>query len=255
VKAAPFEYRRPASLGEALELLAQHGDECKPLAGGQSLIPLLAMRLARPAVLADLQGIPELRRRESIRIGAMVTNAELEEADPDTVPPLVAAALPHIGHYQIRSRGTVGGNLAHADPAGEWPALAVALDAVIVTRSLSRGTKEIAAADFFLGPLNSALEPDDLLIELRVPAWAFEAKWAFAEIARRPGDFAIAGTAAVQPPVGRLRVVVFAVGPSPQLVDPESPTFEVTGDVHASTAYRREAGKRLIERALAEIAS
>ena len=255
MKAAPFEYRRPASLEEALELLAQHGDECKPLAGGQSLIPLLVMRLARPAVLADLQAIPELRRRDSTRIGAMVTNAELEEADRDTVPPLVAAALPHIGHYQIRSRGTVGGNLAHADPAAEWPALAVALDAAIVALSRSRGTREVAAADFFLGPLTSALEADELVVELRLPAWAFDAKWAFAEVARRPGDFAMAGTAAVQPPGGSPRVAVFAVGPSPQLVDPQNPTFEANGDVHASAAYRREVCKRLVERALAEIAS
>jgi carbon-monoxide dehydrogenase medium subunit len=251
VKPAPFEYRRPATLDEALDLLAEHGDECKPLAGGQSLLPLLAMRLARPAILADLQAIEELRRRDATFIGAMVTNAELEEAGD--APGLVRTALPHIGHPQIRSRGTVGGSLAHADPAAEWPALALALDGRIVATSKARGEREIAADDFFTGPLTSSLAPDELVLGLRLPEWAAAAPHGFAEVARRPGDFALAGAAAAKPRGASPRVALFAVGSRPQLVDAEDPQFETTGDVHASAPYRKEVGRKLVATAVAAL--
>ena len=150
MKAAPFQYLRPETLEEALAALAQHGEDCKPLAGGQSLIPLLALRLAQPALLLDLGRLPELRQAGIGMLGAMVTNGELER-EAVVIPPVVAAAVPHIGHFQIRNRGTVGGALAHCDPAGEWPALALALNAVIRVRS-ARAERAIPAAEFIAGP-------------------------------------------------------------------------------------------------------
>jgi len=145
MKSAPFDYRRPESLEEALDLLAGHGDEANPLAAGQPLIPLLAMRLAQPGLLVDLERVPGLKGVRGARIGALTTQAALER-EP-ALPGVVKAALPHIGHFQIRTRGTIGGSLCHADPASEWPALALLLDAVLHARS-RRGPRTIAAADF-----------------------------------------------------------------------------------------------------------
>lgn len=246
MKAAPFDYRRPETLEEALAALAEHGDECRPLAGGQSLIPLLALRLAQPAILLDLGRVPDLRGPEPGWIGAMTTNAELE-GRREGLPPVVAAALPHIGHFQIRNRGTVGGALAHCDPAGEWPALALALD--IRLRLLStRGERFLSAADFIRGPLMTALAPDELLVAVEIPAWAGTASFGFEEVARRPGDFALAGAICVRAPAGR-RLVVFATGERPVLLDePEAP-FDVTGDLHASAPYRRQVARGLARRA------
>jgi carbon-monoxide dehydrogenase medium subunit len=262
MKAAPFEYRRPGSLAEALETLAAAGDEARPLAGGQSLVPLLAMRLARPSVLVDLQRVPELRgvRAEGpvLRIGAMTRQAELERRPG--LPGVVAAALPHVGHLQIRSRGTVGGSLAHLDPAAEWPALAVLLDADLELAS-TRGRRRVAARDFVLGPLTSALAPDELLVGVELTA--AEGPFGFLEVERRPGDFALVGAASHGG-----RVVVFATGGTPQrltgceafLGDGGAPgdelralaeaEIEATGDTHASAAYRRSVGARLVERAV-----
>jgi carbon-monoxide dehydrogenase medium subunit len=258
MKSAPFEYRRPDSLAEALELLAEHGDEAKPLAGGQSLVPLLAMRLARPALIVDLARVAELRGVElkdgEVRIGAMTTQAELGRG---RLPEIVAAALPHVGHFQIRSRGTVGGSLAHMDPAAEWPALAVLLDAELEIVS-KRGRRTMAAADFVLGPLMTALEPDELLVAVRLRG-AFGA-FGFEEVERRAGDFALVGAAGHG---GRL--VVFATGGTPQrLLSCEAQLkeggradevrrlaeeeIEATGDVHASGEYRRSVGAALVER-------
>ncbi len=257
MKSAPFEYRRPDSLAEALELLAEHGDEAKPLAGGQSLV-LLAMRLAQPAMLVDLARVAELRgvepQQDGLRIAAMTTQAELGRG---RLPEIIAAALPHVGHFPIRSRGTVGGSLAHMDPAAEWPALAVLLDAELEIAS-KRGLRTMAAADFVLGPLMTALEPDELLLAVRLVG-AFGA-FGFEEVERRAGDFALVGAAGHG---GRL--VVFATGGTPQrlrrceahlseggrvgelrrLAEEE---IEATGDVHASAEYRRRVGAALVER-------
>lgn len=250
MKAAPFRYCRPATLEEALELLAEHGDEAKVLAGGQSLIPLMAMRLARPAVLIDIAEIPELRRRTRGSLGAMVTNAALEE-DPAGLPPIIAAALPHIGHFQIRSRGTVGGALAHLDPAGEWPALALLLDVRLTLRSKHRGERTLAAADFMLGPLTTAIEADELLTTITFSDEDLAAHpFGFAEIARRPGDFALVGAACVIRH-GALRVVVFGTGGLPRLID-SGQEVEATGDAHASAAYRRAVGGELVARVVAD---
>jgi CO/xanthine dehydrogenase FAD-binding subunit len=178
----------------------------------------------------------------------MTTNAQLER-QPEDLPPIVSAALPQIGHFQIRNRGTVGGALAHNDPAGEWPALALLLEARVDCRS-KRGTRRLSPQEFMRGPLTTALQPDELLIAVELPRWPAGARWAFAEVARRPGDFALAGAAATVIG-GRARAVVFACGPLPQVVGADG-TFEVTGDVHASAAYRREVGKRLLEKVLEE---
>jgi aerobic carbon-monoxide dehydrogenase medium subunit len=249
VKAAPFAYHRPRSLEEALDHLAEHGEEAKALAGGQSLVPLMAMRLAQPAVIVDLGEVPELKRRNGTAVGAMVTNATLER-EPAGLPPVVSAALPHLGHFQIRNRGTVGGSLAHADPAAEWPALALLLEAVLTLRSRDRGQRQVAAADFMTGPLTTVLEPDELLTEVAFPGWPADGRWGFAEVARRPGDFALAG-AACTVIAGRARVVVFAAGSRPQLLA-EGEQVEATGDLHAGAGYRRAVAGRLVERVLAQ---
>ncbi|MDQ6744384.1 MAG: FAD binding domain-containing protein [Candidatus Dormibacteraeota bacterium] len=261
MKSAPFEYRRPESLEEALALLAEYGDEAKPLAGGQSLVPMLAMRLARPALLVDLARVGELRgvevRDGELRIAAMTTQSALGRLP---LPGIVAAALPHVGHFQIRSRGTVGGSLAHMDPAAEWPALAVLLEAELEVAS-TRGRRTVPAADFMLGPLMSTLEADELLVAVRLSGAGGE--FGFEEVERRPGDFALVGAACHG---GRL--VVFATGGTPQrlrrceahldaggraaelgrLAEEE---IEATGDVHASAEYRRRVGAALVQRVAA----
>jgi carbon-monoxide dehydrogenase medium subunit len=264
MKSAPFEYRRPGSLAEALEILDQHGDDARPLAGGQSLIPLLAMRLAQPAILVDLSRLAELRgiRRDGsqLAIGAMTTQAQLERLP---LPGILAAALPHIGHFQIRSRGTVGGSLAHMDPAAEWPALAALLDAELELAAVS-GRRVLRAADFALGPMTSAIEPNELLVSIRLSD--AEGSFGFLEVERRPGDFALVGAACHG---GRL--VAFATGATAQrlprcealLREGGSPSdlralaeaeIEATGDVHASAGYRRRVGAALVQKAVAAAA-
>lgn len=267
MKPAAFEYVRPTSLDEALEVLANHGDEARPLAGGQSLIPLLAMRLAQPAILLDLQLLTELRgvelSEDGLRVGAMTRELELERSRG--VPAVVAAALPHIGHFQIRSRATVGGSLAHMDPAGEWPALALLLDAELEVVS-ARGVRRVAARDFALGPLSTAIQPDELLVAVVLSGAG--GAFGFEEVERRPGDFALVGAAC-----HRGRAVAFATGSIPQrlpgcerylregggpgaelraLAETE---IEAVGDLHASAAYRRRVGAALVERVVAACAS
>jgi aerobic carbon-monoxide dehydrogenase medium subunit len=199
MKLPPVEYEAPTTLAEAADLLAEHQDEASVLAGGQSLIPLLALRLARPAVLVDINRVTELsgiaRVNGSLAIGAMTREYVAEEsAAVAEAVPLLAAALPLIGHEAIRSRGTIGGSLAHADPAAELPAVARALDAELVVRSASE-TRVIAAADWFEGYLTTARRPDELLTEVRFPVAAPGTGAAFEEVARRHGDFAIVGLA------------------------------------------------------------
>ena len=258
MKSAPFDYRRPTSLAEALRELASAGDEGKALAGGQSLIPLLAMRLARPALLVDLDRVAELDHvtldGRSLRIGAMTRHRTVE--DHAHLPPAMREAVRHVGHFQIRNRGTVGGSLAHADPAAEWPALAVAFDAELVLESAARGRRRVAAKDFFLGPLMTAVEPDELLVEVVIPDASGPA--AFTEVERRAGDFALVGAAAHAG-----RVVVFGAGSRPQRLggveaaarsgagpeDVETAAraeIEAVDDIHASAAYRRTVGARLV---------
>ena len=194
------EYEAPTTVAEAIDLLAEHLDQASVLAGGQSLIPLMALRLARPAVLIDINGIDELSGVSAtdgwVAIGAMTREyvAEKSETVADTVP-LLAAALPLIGHEAIRSRGTIGGSLAHADPAAELPAVARALDAEFVVRGQS-GMRVIPAAQWFEGYLTTSRRPDELLLEVRFPTARRGTGISFQEVARRHGDFAIVGLAA-----------------------------------------------------------
>src|SRR5487761_1583808 len=206
MKLPSFEYEAPATAAEAVGLLAEHQDEASVLAGGQSLIPLMALRLARPAVLIDINGVDELSGVSAadgtVTIGAMTREYVAEESRTiaDSVP-LLAAALPLIGHEAIRSRGTIGGSLAHADPAAELPAVARALDAEFVVRGPS-GERVIPAAEWFEGYLTTSRRPDELLLEVRFPAASTGTGVSFQEVARRHGDFAIVGLAVSLVPAG-----------------------------------------------------
>ncbi|HZZ54025.1 MAG TPA: xanthine dehydrogenase family protein subunit M [Trebonia sp.] len=199
MKLPQFDYEAPETVADAAGLLAKHLDEATVLAGGQSLIPLLALRLARPAVLIDINGLQELSGISAtdgwVTIGAMTREymAEASDVVSDAVP-LLAAALPLIGHEAIRSRGTIGGSLAHADPAAELPAVARALDAEFVVRGQA-GERVVPAADWFEGYLATSRRPDEILAEVRFPAAGPGTGVAFLEVARRHGDFAIVGLA------------------------------------------------------------
>jgi carbon-monoxide dehydrogenase medium subunit len=280
VKPPPFEYSKPETLGEALAMMQEHGDEARPLAGGQSLVPLLSLRLARPSWLIDLAGIGELRQLRSegdqLVIGAMVREAAAERnAEIRQAAPLLAQALPLIGHPAIRTRGTIGGSLAHADPAAELPAVALALDAELVAQSAERGSRTIPATEFFMGFLSTALEPDEILTDVRIPRPAKGTGTAIDEVARRHGDFAMVGAAAsVRIESGRIadvRVVLTGVSdaafraPEAEALlagaEPAEEAFEEAAeqvakalsppaDIHGSSAYRRHLARVLIKRTL-----
>jgi len=273
MKPAPFEYHAPESLSDVTALLAEHGDEAKVLAGGQSLVPMLNMRLVRPTVLVDVNGLRELAGiaptpEGGLRLGALTRHAELAAA-PAVIEraPLLAEAARHVGHAAIRNQGTLGGSLAHADPAAELPAALLALGARVRVTG-PRGTREIAAGAFFRGLLSTALEADEILIAIEVPAQP--PGWGFAEVARRPGDFALAGVAAVLGE-GEVRLVGFGVGDRPlrlssaerllagATLDAETaaragtaagPDCDPPSDVHGSGEYRRHLATVLAERAL-----
>lgn len=199
MKAAAFAYHRPASVKEAVDLLAEYGDDAKILAGGQSLVPMLAMRLTHFDNLIDISRIDELRSidliDDEVRIGAGTPHAfvGMDDEVADSVP-LLTLATPYIGHFQIRTRGTLGGAIAHADPAAEYAAVALALDAQMEAAS-PRGSREIAANEFFTGLWENSLEPDEILTAVRFPVWGARSGFAVEEFARRHGDFAIAGAA------------------------------------------------------------
>jgi aerobic carbon-monoxide dehydrogenase medium subunit len=198
MKPARFEYQAPETLEAALALLeAEPG--AVPIAGGQSLMPVLNFRLAAPPLLVDLRRLPGLRSiaigPQGVRLGARVTWRDIEtDARLATAHPLLRQAVSHVAHYQIRNRGTIGGSLAHADPAAELPGIAVACDGGIVVAGKA-GERVIPAAGFFTGPLSTGLRQGELITELRLPPWPAERRWAFREFARRHGDFALAGAA------------------------------------------------------------
>jgi carbon-monoxide dehydrogenase medium subunit len=279
MKLPPVDYEAPETVSEALELLAEHLDEASVLAGGQSLIPLLALRLARPAVLIDINGIAELSGVSAadgkVAIGAMTREYVAEETTTvaDTVP-LLAAALPLIGHEAIRSRGTIGGSLAHADPAAELPAVALALDADFVVRSKS-GDRVIPASDWFEGYLTTSRHPDELLVEVRFPTAAPGTGISFQEVARRHGDFAIVGLAASvtlsdgaisdarlafagisDVPVRASEAENLLVGerPSAELFDEAArratSDIDPPADLHGTSAYRKKVAAILVRRGL-----
>ncbi len=281
MKPAPFIYHRPRAVDEALAVLAAHGGEAKPLAGGQSLIPAMNFRLARPAVLVDLNRITELSGirgdPDGLHIGAM-TRQRAVERDPTVArdAPLLAEAMPFIAHPQIRNRGTIGGSLAHADPAAELPAVMLALDAKLQARG-SGGARWIPAGEFYTGLFETALAPGELLVDIAIPLPAARSGSAFVEVARRHGDYALAGVAVVVTvdDAGRCRearIALLSVGDGPVLarkaakaITGESPTPEAIreaaeaaaakdidppGDIHASPAYRRQLVSVLVRRAL-----
>ena len=198
MKLPAFDYAAPATLDEAVSLLASNAD-AKAIAGGQSLLPVLAFRLAQPALLVDLRNIPGLDRiaidERGVRLGAKVRWCDIEaHAALRAAHPLLARAVGHVAHYAVRNRGTVGGSLAHADLAAELPCIAVTCDAEIVVVG-AKGSRTVAATDFFLGPLTTVLGQDELVVELRLPAWPSGRRWAFEEFARQRGAFALAGIA------------------------------------------------------------
>lgn len=265
MKPAAFDYRAPTSVDEALALLQAHAGEAKLLAGGQSLVPVLNFRLAAPALLIDLNRISALAgiREEpdgALVIGAMTRNREIEKsALVRTRNALLHAAMPYIAHAQIRNRGTIGGSLAHADPAAELPAVCVACEASMTIIG-PRGERTVPAAEFFKGLFTTAVEPDELLTAVRFPAWPAARRAAFLEVSRRHGDFAIVGVAALVD--GRTaRLAVFGAEDAPRLFvfDGKSPAEagrlaakEVSprSDHHASREYRRELVEVLTRRAL-----
>jgi carbon-monoxide dehydrogenase medium subunit len=266
VKPAPFLYRRPESLEEALELLREHGDEARVLAGGQSLVPLLNMRLARPAVLVDVNGIAGLDRVDTngdVRVGALVRQRQLER-----VPlPLVAEALPHVGHLVTRNRGTVGGSIAHADAAAELPLCLTVLGGTVVARS-ARGERELRAEEFFVGHFTTRLEPDELVVETVWPSRGERWGFAFEELAQKRGDFALSMAAcALRVENGRVAEARVGVGsvvdrptlletdlfgsePTPDLLRGAAAAIEPFGTVHASAAYLGHLTGVLVERAV-----
>jgi aerobic carbon-monoxide dehydrogenase medium subunit len=196
MKLPPFEYACPTTINEAVALLASHDGEAKPLAGGQSLVPMLAFRVASPSLLVDLRKLAELREikiaDDGVTLGAMVRWRDiLDDARLRKAHPLLVAAVEHVAHYQIRNRGTVGGSIAHADPAAEMPGIVVTCEAKIAVVGKA-GARVIDAANFFQGPLMTALKSDEIITEIRLPAWPAKRRFGFQEFARRRGDFALA---------------------------------------------------------------
>ena len=279
MKLPDFQYEAPTTLAKAVGLLAEHQDEASVLAGGQSLIPLMALRLARPPVLVDINGLSELSGVSLsdgwVAVGAMTREYVAEESETVTESvPLLAAALPLIGHEAIRSRGTIGGSLAHADPAAELPAVARALDAEFVVRSQS-GERVIPAAEWFEGYLATARRPDEILVEVRFPAAGPGTGASFQEVARRHGDFAMVGLAAsltladgavsdarlafsgvADVPVRAAEAEAFLVGqePSAQLFEEAArratADIDPPADLHGSAEYRKKVAAALVRRGL-----
>jgi carbon-monoxide dehydrogenase medium subunit len=245
MKPPVFDYVAPNSLQEAVAVLQKHDGEAKVLSGGQSLMPLLNMRLARPEILVDLAGIPELNgiREENgaLVVGAMTRQRAVEFSDAvRTRHPLVHAATMHIAHPQNRNQGTVGGSLAHADPAAEYPAAALALDAQFRAAGPG-GERTIEAADFFVTYLTTSLEADEILTEVRLPALPAGSGWSFTEVARRHGDYA------GEKPAENL----FREAGERAAGDIE----ERLSDVHATAEYRQDLARVLTRRALTEAAA
>lgn len=283
MKPAPFDYVIPGTVEEAVGYLADEDIESHVLAGGQSLIAAMNMRMARPDLLVDLGKLDELDfiRDDggSLEFGAMTTKRSVEFSPVvETTQPLMHAATMMIAHPQIRNRGTVGGSIAHADPAAEYPAVALLLDAEITARGAD-GERTIAASEFFITYFTTALEESEILTKIRVPAMAPGTGWSFKEFARRHGDFALTGVGVTlnldaSGHCENTKIVTFALGPTPlraraveDAINGETPSDELfatackkmadgiedpTSDVHASVEYRRDLARVLGARALAE---
>lgn len=286
MKPAPFEYKAPHSVEEALDLLHEHGSEAKLLAGGQSLVPAMNFRVVRPGMLIDLNCIPDLgyiRQQDptSVRIGAMTRERALE-ASPviSTMAPLLAEAMPHVAHPQIRNRGTLGGSLANADPAAELPVVMLALGARFKVQSAA-AERWVAAADFFSGMFTTDLAPDEMLSEIELPPPPPHTGWAFLEVAPRAGDYALMGVAVLLTvdPQGKCqtaKLVYLNAGDGPvdakeaaQLLEGRETSaaqFDMAaaqasekdispfGNLHATTEFQRHLARVLTRRALLEAA-
>jgi carbon-monoxide dehydrogenase medium subunit len=279
MKLPPFEYACPATLNEAVALLADHNGEAKPLAGGQSLMPMMAFRIAQPSLLVDLRKLPGLKEikigPDGVRLGALVRWRDiLDDKRLVGAHPLLKEAVSHVAHYQIRNRGTVGGSLAHADPASEMPGIAQTCEAAISVIGKA-GARTIKAADFFKGALTTALAPDEIITEVHLPAWPAQRRYGFQEFARRRGDFAMAGIALYYDVAGgkaaNAHIGVFGVGDCQHRLgkaeaalnghtvdealavavgEAAAAEVEPQEDIHASAAYRRALTGTLTERAL-----
>jgi carbon-monoxide dehydrogenase medium subunit len=279
MKLPPFEYACPTTINEAVALLASHNGEAKALAGGQSLVPMMAFRIAQPSLLVDLRKLPGLNEikigPDGVRIGALVRWRDiLDDARLNTAHPLLKEAVSHVAHYQIRNRGTVGGSIAHADPASEMPGIAQTCDAEISVMGRG-GARTIAAKDFFRGALTTALESDEIITEVHLPAWPSARRYGFHEFARRRGDFAMAGVALYYDMQGtkaaNAHIGVIGVGDHQRRLakaeaalngravdealavavgEAAAAEVEPQEDIHASAAYRRALTGTLAERAL-----
>src|SRR5262245_38927717 len=284
MKLPAFDYACPATLAEAVALLASR-DEAKALAGGQSLVPMMAFRIASPSLLVDLRKLPDLRQiaidTGGVRLGAMVRWRDIEdERRLNAAHPLLRAAVSHVAHYQIRNRGTVGGSIAHADPGAEMPGIAVACDAEIKVTGRA-GSRVIRAEDFFISPLITALAADEIITEIRLPPWPAQRRWGFREFSRRRGDFAMAAAAVFYDAdeAGRAQNThIGAIGVGDRPVRLANAEAEVNGkvvdmmaceragaaasagvnpqsDIHASGAYRKSLVGTMVERALQSAAA
>lgn len=280
MKPPAFDYHAPSTLDEALNVASQLGQDAKFIAGGQSLVPMMNFRLVHPSHLIDLNGIAALAyvRIEGgeLRIGAMTRHRQVELSPIVREGwPLISDCMPFVAHVQIRNRGTLGGSLSHADPAAELPAVMMALEANFVLRS-NRATRTLAAKDFFLGTLTTAIEPGEMLTEVRVPALPRATGWAFDELSRRRGDFALVGAAALVHLAldGRIewaRLCFTGVGERPtparqteQALRGQAPSEDIVraaaeqsiaeltpeSDLHASADYRRDVAKVIARRTL-----
>lgn len=279
MKLPAFEYACPATINEAVALLAGHGGQAKPLAGGQSLVPMMAFRIARPSLLVDLRRLPGLNKikidPEGVHLGALVRWRDiLDDKRLVTAHPLLRKAVSHVAHYQIRNRGTVGGSCAHVDPASEMPAIAQACEATLTLVGRT-GSRVVKAADFFQSALTTALEFDEIITEIHLPAWPSGRRWGFQEYARRHGDFAMAGVALYYDLDGgraaNAHIAVTGVGDhqrrlphaeaalngqatsetlAVEVGEAAAAEVEPQEDIHASAAYRRALTGTLTERAL-----
>lgn len=283
MKPAPFEYFAPTSVEETCALLARYGDDAKILAGGQSLVPLLALRLAQPTVLIDINPVRELDYIQTsdsgLSIGACTRHRTLERSSEVREQfPLLSAGVEWIGHPQIRNRGTVGGSLVHADPAAELPALALALDATFTSVDASGSKRTCTSDEFFVSFLTTALSTGELLREVSFPALPAGSGWSFMEVARRHGDFALVGVAAIvtldnASTCSGARIALFGVGetavrshsaeqaligqkPDEQVIAAASSEvvkdIQPLSDVHATAAYRQYVARNLVEQVLTE---
>ncbi len=279
MKLPPFEYACPTTVSEAVALLASHDGEAKALAGGQSLVPMMAFRVAQPSLVVDLRKLAELRdikiTADGVTLGAMVRWRQiLDDERLRTAHPLLVAAVEHVAHYQIRNRGTAGGSIAHADPAAEMPGVAITCEAKMTVVGKS-GSRVIEAKDFFDGPLMTALQADEIITEIRLPAWPAQRRFGFQEFARRKGDFALAAAMLFYDEEGgkarNAHVGAIGVGDTPlrlsavedvlngSVIDEAtinkaeaaaSAAVNPHDDIHANGAYRKALVGVMVERAL-----